>query len=159
MLYGIGQKLTDFTHSGYNYLPKYSVIFGDFFLSCYTSDVPGQKRPAYKNSTLGNTSAVTGVWSTCLNATMSLADHSLWCYYWCCHEYIRAPVIDIISFFVFRKLFVLKRDLGIMDASSDECFRKCVSPCQRYLTLDDTHDLCVDCLGEDHASSVLEQAE
>ncbi len=27
-------------------------------------------------------------------------------------------------------------------------FRKCVDPCQRYLTPDDAHDLCVVCLGE-----------
>lgn len=46
-----------------------------------------------------------------------------------------------------------------MDASSDKWFRKCVPPCQRYLTLEDTYDLCVICLVEDHASSVLEQAE
>ncbi len=29
-------------------------------------------------------------------------------------------------------------------------FRKCVDPCQRYLTPDDAHDLCVMCLGEEH---------
>ncbi len=31
-------------------------------------------------------------------------------------------------------------------------------PCPRYLTPDDTHDLCVFCLGEEHARDVLEGA-
>ncbi len=35
-------------------------------------------------------------------------------------------------------------------------FRRCVDLCQRFLTPDDTHDLCVMCLGEEHARSVLE---
>ncbi len=35
-------------------------------------------------------------------------------------------------------------------------FRKCADPCQRYLTPDDAHDLCVVCLGEEHTHSVLE---
>ncbi len=35
-------------------------------------------------------------------------------------------------------------------------FRRCVDPCQHCPTLDDTHDLCVICLGEEHARSVLE---
>ncbi len=30
--------------------------------------------------------------------------------------------------------------------SVEKCFRRCVDPCQRCLTLDDTHDLCVMCL-------------
>ncbi len=30
--------------------------------------------------------------------------------------------------------------------------RRCVDPCQRFLTPDDTHDLCVMCLGEEHAA-------
>ncbi len=38
-------------------------------------------------------------------------------------------------------------------------FRKCVDPCQRYLTPDDEHDLCVMCLGEEHPRSVLEGTE
>ncbi len=40
--------------------------------------------------------------------------------------------------------------------SVEKRFRRCVDPCQRCLTLDDTHDLCVMCLGEEHARSVLE---
>ncbi len=31
--------------------------------------------------------------------------------------------------------------------SVEKRFRRCVDPCQRCLTLDDTHDLCVMCLG------------
>ncbi len=34
--------------------------------------------------------------------------------------------------------------------SVEKRFRRCVDPCQRCLTLDDTHDLCVMCLGEEH---------
>ncbi len=33
-----------------------------------------------------------------------------------------------------------------------------MDPCLRYLTPDDTHDLCVFCLGEEHARDVLEGA-
>ncbi len=43
--------------------------------------------------------------------------------------------------------------------STVQRFRKCVHPCQRYLTKDDAHDLCVMCLGEEHARSVLEGTE
>ncbi len=35
---------------------------------------------------------------------------------------------------------------------------RCVDPCPRYLTPDDTHDCCVFCLGEEHARNVLEGA-
>ncbi len=41
-------------------------------------------------------------------------------------------------------------------ASTSKAFKKCVDPCPRYLTPDDTHDLCVFCLGEEHARDVLE---
>ncbi|KAL0153483.1 hypothetical protein M9458_051212, partial [Cirrhinus mrigala] len=37
-------------------------------------------------------------------------------------------------------------------------FKKCVDPCPRYLTPDDTHELCVFCLGEEHTHDVLEGA-
>ncbi len=40
--------------------------------------------------------------------------------------------------------------------SVEKRFRRCVDPSQRCLTLDDTYDLCVMCLGEEHARSVLE---
>ncbi len=43
--------------------------------------------------------------------------------------------------------------------SVEKRFRRCVDPCQRCLTLDDTHDLCVMCLGEEHVRSVLEGME
>ncbi len=43
--------------------------------------------------------------------------------------------------------------------SVEKRFRRCVDPCQRCLTLDDTHDLCVMCLGKEHARSVLEGME
>ncbi len=37
-------------------------------------------------------------------------------------------------------------------ASTSKAFRKCVDPCPRYLTPDDTHDCCVFCLGMEHAT-------
>ncbi len=40
--------------------------------------------------------------------------------------------------------------------SIEKRFRRCIDPCQHFLTPDDTHDLCVMCLGEEHACSVLE---
>ncbi len=43
-------------------------------------------------------------------------------------------------------------------ASTSKAFRRCVDPCPRYLTPDDTHDCCVFCLGEGHACGVLEGA-
>ncbi len=43
-------------------------------------------------------------------------------------------------------------------ASTSKAFRKCVDPCPRYLTPDDTHDCCVFCLGMEHARNVLEGA-
>ncbi len=43
-------------------------------------------------------------------------------------------------------------------ASTSKAFRRCVHPCPHYLTPDDTHDLCVFCLGEEHARDVLEGA-
>ncbi len=38
-------------------------------------------------------------------------------------------------------------------------FRSVFPQCQRFLTPDDTHKMCVICLGEDHACSVSEGAE
>ncbi len=43
-------------------------------------------------------------------------------------------------------------------ASTSKAFKRCVHPCPRYLTPDDTHDLCVFCLGEEHARDVIEGA-
>lgn len=43
-----------------------------------------------------------------------------------------------------------------MDKHPAKHFRMCVSPCQRFLT---PEDLCVMCLSEENASSVLEEAE
>ncbi len=43
--------------------------------------------------------------------------------------------------------------------SVEKRFRRCVDLCQRFLTPDDTHDLCVMCLGEEHARSVLKGME
>ncbi len=43
-------------------------------------------------------------------------------------------------------------------ASTSKAFKKCVDPCPRYLTPDDTHDCCVFCLGEEHSRGVFEGA-
>ncbi len=43
--------------------------------------------------------------------------------------------------------------------SVEKRYKRCVNLCQRFLTSDDTHDLCVMCLGEEHARSVLEGME
>ncbi len=44
-------------------------------------------------------------------------------------------------------------------ASTSKAFKRCVHLCPRYLTPDDdTHDLCVFCLSEEHARNVLEGA-
>ncbi len=43
-------------------------------------------------------------------------------------------------------------------ASTSKAFKKCVDPCPRYLTPDNTHNCCVFCLGEEHARDVLEGA-
>lgn len=46
----------------------------------------------------------------------------------------------------------------VIMASTSKAFKQCVHPCQRYLTPDDTHSLCVSCLGKEHARDVLEGA-
>ncbi len=43
-------------------------------------------------------------------------------------------------------------------ASTSKASRRCVDPCPRYLTPDDTHDCCVFCLGEGHVRDVLDGA-
>ncbi len=43
-------------------------------------------------------------------------------------------------------------------ASTSKAFKRCVHPCPRYLTPDDTHDFCVFCLGKEHARDVIEGA-
>ncbi len=43
-------------------------------------------------------------------------------------------------------------------ASTSKAFKKCVDPCPRYLTPDDTHNCCIFCLGEEHTRDVLEGA-
>ncbi len=45
-----------------------------------------------------------------------------------------------------------------MASKQQQNFRMCVHPCPHYLTGGDTHVLCVACLGEEHARSVLESA-
>ncbi|KAG1961314.1 hypothetical protein F2P79_005480 [Pimephales promelas] len=42
--------------------------------------------------------------------------------------------------------------------ASEQQFRKCVHPCPRYIMGGDTHDLCVVCMGAQHAQSALEGA-
>lgn len=53
-------------------------------------------------------------------------------------------------------VLVVKRVKGNMAA---QALSKCFHPCQRFLTPNDTHEMCVICLGEEHARSVLEGTE
>ncbi len=41
--------------------------------------------------------------------------------------------------------------------STSKAFKKCVDSCPRYLTPDDTHNLCIFCLGKEHTRNVLEE--
>ncbi len=45
-----------------------------------------------------------------------------------------------------------------MASKQQQAFMMCVRPCPRYLTGGDTHIICVACLGEEPAQSVLESA-
>ncbi|KAL0149575.1 hypothetical protein M9458_055102 [Cirrhinus mrigala] len=42
---------------------------------------------------------------------------------------------------------------------SGSCYRQYVPPCKRYITSEDTHNMCVVCLGAEHAASALEGAD
>ncbi len=69
-----------------------------------------------------------------------------------------APVMHVARFFVFRsRLFV--QHVSDMAKSLTERFRNCVTLCHSFRTPEDTHDLCVMCLGEEHMYSVLKGAE
>ncbi len=80
-------------------------------------------------------------------------------------QYKGAPGKYVILFFVFNDCFVWSvhstgknNFFTVTMASTSKAFRRCVHPCPRYLTPDDTHDLCVFCLGKEHARDVLEGA-
>ncbi len=45
----------------------------------------------------------------------------------------------------------------IIMVSTSKAFKRCVDLRPHYLTPDDTHDLCIFCLGEEHACDVLEE--
>ncbi len=49
----------------------------------------------------------------------------------------------------------LKKKKTVM---SEHSFKRCVPPCERYITPSDSHELCVVCLGAQHARSALEGA-
>ncbi len=50
-------------------------------------------------------------------------------------------------------------DRSKKEGESSSRFRSCVPPCGRYMVPGDAHDLCVVCLGAEHARSVLERAD
>lgn len=89
------------------------------------------------------------VWTMSLNTTMNLtlAGDSPWRPDRCAWEYKREHV---------QKRSSLKARKRIMASTSTANFRKCVPPCQCFLTRDDMHAICVMCMGEEHARSVLE---
>lgn len=65
---------------------------------------------------------------------------------------VRHPLIRLQGLFVsstVSKGFIM---------AGDKHFKKCVNTCPRFLTIDNTHDLCIICLGKKHALSVLEGA-
>ncbi len=86
---------------------------------------------------------------------LALAGGRLWRKLTSICEHKRAPVEHIILFFPSGDLV---SEVWV-DMSVEKRFRRCVDPCQRCLTLDHTRDLCVMCLGEEHARSVLEGME
>ncbi len=86
---------------------------------------------------------------------LTLAGGHLWRKLMSICEHKRAPVEHIILFFPSGDLV---SEVWV-DMSVEKRFRRCVDPCQRCLTLDHTRDLCVMCLGEEHARSVLEGME
>ncbi len=102
----------------------------------------------------GNASSVTGYLKHDYKHPMhlTLAGGHLWRKLMSVCGYKRAHVAYIILFFPSGDLV---SEVWV-DMSVEKRFRRCVDPCQRCLTLDDTHDLCVMCLGEEHARSVLE---
>ncbi len=105
----------------------------------------------------GNASSVTGYLKHDYKHPMhlTLAGGRLWRKLMSVCEHKRAPVEHIILFFPSGDLV---SEVWV-DMSVEKRFRRCVDPCQRCLTLDDTHDLCVMCLGEEHTRSVLEGME
>lgn len=38
-------------------------------------------------------------------------------------------------------------------------YKRCVTPCSCFITADNSDDMCMMCMGEDHARSVLEGAD
>ena len=46
-------------------------------------------------------------------------------------------------------------EVAVMSKQSSQ-FRRCVSPCRRFITVGDMHELCVACLGLSHATASLE---
>ncbi len=86
---------------------------------------------------------------------LTLAGGRLWRKLMSICEHKRAPVEHIILFFPSGDLV---SEVWV-DMSVEKRFTRCVDPCQRCLTLDHTRDLCVMCLGEEHARSVLEGME
>ncbi len=86
---------------------------------------------------------------------LTLAGGRLWRNLMSVCEHKGAPVEHIILFFPSGDLV---SEVWV-DMSVEKRFKRCVDPCQRCLTLDDTHDLWVMCLGEEHVRSVLEGME
>ncbi len=92
---------------------------------------------------MGTAASRTGVWSMCEPIPIP-----------------RSPVNISPTFVVFRSHSFDRACEGIMEKTkASECFRKCLPPCPRFLTPEDTPDLCIMCLGEERARLVLEVFE
>ncbi len=50
--------------------------------------------------------------------------------------------------------FLSSGDICFWSVSIVKRFRRCAEPCQRFMTPDDTHDLCVKCLGKLRAGAL-----
>ncbi len=72
------------------------------------------------------------------------------------------PLRPTLSFCIkTKKDYTSKRylvDRSKKEGESSSRFRSCVPPCGCYIVPGDTHDLCVVCLGVEHARSALEGA-
>ncbi len=125
-------------------------------LECFSKNVPFQRElsTASSRGRYGNASSVTGYMKHDYKHPMhlTLAGGCLWRKLMSVCGYKRVPVAYIILFFPSGDLV----SEVCVDMSVEKRFRRCVDPCQRCLTLDDTHDLCVMCLD---AHSVLEGME
>ncbi len=79
--------------------------------------------------------------------------------YWCNQEYKRASVEHVISFLSSGAVCLYVLVWQNIEKMSERCFKRCVPPCEIYITPSDSHELCVVCLGTQHVRLTLEGAD